>query len=117
MTDSSRRERGRTQEERARRYLEDQGLHLRERNFLTRGGELDLIMDHGDTLVFVEVRFRADARHGGALASIGRGKQRRIIRAALAYLQQRRVDRPCRFDVVALDDNGLEWIRDAFQAD
>ncbi len=117
MTDSSRRERGRTQEERARRYLEDQGLRLRERNFLTRGGELDLIMDHGDTLVFVEVRFRADARHGGALASIGRGKQRRIIRAALTYLQQRRVDRPCRFDVVALDDNSLEWIRDAFQAD
>lgn len=117
MTDSSRRERGRTAEARARAHLEDHGLNLRERNFVARGGELDLVMDHGETLVFVEVRYRTSNRQGGALASIGRTKQRRIIHAARTYLQRRRLDRPCRFDVVALDDEGLEWIPDAFQAD
>ncbi len=113
----NRRDSGHDAESRAQRLLERRGLRLVGRNFTTRGGELDLIMDAGGTLVFVEVRYRADSRHGSALESIGATKRWRIIRAARVYLQQRRLDCPCRFDVVALDGDEIEWIPGAFQAD
>ena len=61
-------------EERALHYLQQQGLLLVQRSFLCKGGELDLIMRDGQSLVFVEVRQRADARFGGAIAGIGRTK-------------------------------------------
>lgn len=104
----------------AARYLEARGLRVIGRNLRWRDGELDLVCEHGDTLVFVEVRMRRDTRFGGAAASVGATKQARLIRAAQHYLaeQGRRAQaRPARFDVVALsalDGTGIEWIRDAF---
>jgi len=98
-------------------YLAKQGLKLVRSNYLCRSGEIDLIMQHGDALVFVEVRYRKSIRFGGALASIGQKKQRRITLAALRYLQQHPWNGPCRFDVLALQGNeACEWIRDAFPA-
>ena len=80
-----------------------------------RGGEVDLILRESDgTLVFVEVRSRAGAGHGGALASVGGTKQRRIVRAAQHYLLRLPVLPPCRFDVVALDGGQISWIKAAF---
>ena len=64
------------------------GLRLVERNFRCKGGEIDLIMQDGSTLVFVEVRKRADQRHGGAAASVTPAKQARLILAAQLYLQR-----------------------------
>jgi putative endonuclease len=107
-------------EEQARRFLELQGLRTVERNFRTRRGELDLVMEQGPVLVFVEVRFRKDRRFGGPLESVSPAKCRRVALAAAEFLGQRREwrDRPCRFDVAAIcgDAPGqVEWIRDAFQ--
>ena len=82
-----------------------------------RGGEIDLILRERDgTLVFVEVRSRAGASHGGALASVGALKQRSLVFAAQHYLA--RFDRtpPCRFDVVGFEDGTLQWVRGAFDA-
>lgn len=82
-----------------------------------RGGEVDLILrDHDGTLVFVEVRVRAAGHHGGAAASVGRGKQRRCVYAARHYLQGLREWPPCRFDVVAIDGEALTWLPAAFDA-
>jgi putative endonuclease len=69
-----------------------------ERNFRCKGGEIDLVMQDGEALVFVEVRKRADQRHGGAAASITPAKQKRLIVAAQHYLQRYRMPPPCRFD-------------------
>ena len=88
------------------------------------GGEIDLIMRDADgTLVFVEVRQRASASHGGAGASIGAVKQRRIIFAARHYLMRFNTPPPCRFDVVLIqgrwgdaDKPAIEWLRSAFDA-
>lgn len=81
------------------------------------GGEVDLILREPDgTFVFVEVRARRDAGHGGAAASIGSAKQRRIVRAARHYLLRLASPPPCRFDVVAIDGERLEWLRGAFDA-
>ena len=94
-------------------WLQRQGLQLLVRNYKTPGrggGEIDAIMRAADgTLVFVEVRVRANSRHGGAAASIGSVKQRRIIHAAQRFLQQFPEMPPCRFDVMACDQPGPPW--------
>jgi putative endonuclease len=107
-------------EDAALHYLQQSGLRLLERNYRTPGrggGEIDLIMRAPDgTTVFVEVRQRKSASHGGAAASIGPLKQRRIIFAARHYLMRLREPPPCRFDVVLLEQGGIEWLQAAFDA-
>jgi len=104
-------------------YLQRQGLVLVQRNYRlaggphARGAEVDLILRERDgTLVFVEVRSRAGAQHGGAAASVGGSKQRRIVRAAQHYLLRLQALPPCRFDVVALDGGHIQWLKAAFDA-
>ena len=101
-------------------YLLDQGLRLVVRNYRTPGrggGEIDLIMRATDgTMVFVEVRKRAAGTHGGAAASVGFSKQRRIIFAARFYLMGLATLPPCRFDVVAVGPAGVQWLQAAFDA-
>jgi putative endonuclease len=110
-------------EARALAHLLAHGLSLVQRNYRVargpnaRGGEIDLILRERDgTLVFVEVRVRRSATHGGAAASIGAAKQRRLILAAQHFLQAERTLPPCRFDVVAIDGERIEWLRAAFDA-
>ena len=107
--------RGAAAEDRAAAYLAQQGLKLVTRNFRCRGGEIDLIMRDGASLVFVEVRSRARADFGGAAASITATKQARIILAARHYLAQHRIDAPCRFDAVLIQAGQLQWLRAAFE--
>ena len=102
-------------EELAARYLTDRGLRVVARNFRCRFGEVDLIMQDGDTLVFVEVRLRRSERFGGALASITHAKQRKLVATARFYLGGLRHVPSCRFDAVvldALDAERIEWLRD-----
>ncbi len=117
---ASTRVRGDAAEQRALAHLQAHGLRLVERNYRTPGrggGEIDLILRAPDgTLVFVEVRARADGAHGGAAASVGATKQRRIVLAARHYLLRFRQPPRCRFDVVAIDGGRLEWLPAAFEA-
>ncbi len=71
--------------------------------------------DADGTLVFVEVRQRASARFGGAAASVGAAKQRRIIFAARWFIARLPQPPACRFDVVAIEGPCLKWIRSAFE--
>jgi putative endonuclease len=108
-------------EDRACAHLERAGLRLLTRNFHTRYGELDLVMREGDTLVFVEVRYRRDRAFGGAGASVTRAKQDKLIRAAQGFLaaHPEHAQRPCRFDVVSFDGPRetarCDWQRNAFE--
>lgn len=117
--------RGDEAEERALQHLLAQGLTLVERNYRVargpsaRGAEVDLIMrapDADGTLVFVEVRQRSGRTHGGAAATVTRGKQRRCILGAQFYLSNLEVWPPCRFDVVAIDGEDVTWLPAAFDA-
>jgi len=114
--------RGRDAETVACRFLNRRGLRTVTRNFHCRGGELDLVMTDGDSLVFVEVRHRRRAHFGSGTESVDIRKQGRISTCARYYLQRHPdvADRPCRFDVVALHgdlaDPRIEWITDAFPA-
>ena len=113
---SPKQEQGRTWEEAAQAYLQHHGLVPVEANFRCKLGELDLIMRDGDTLVFVEVRQRAAGSQVSAAASISPAKIRRLVRAAQVYLQRFNRMPPCRFDVVAIDGDCLEWLRNAIEA-
>ncbi len=112
--------RGDAGEDEALAFLQGQGLRLLQRNYRTPGrggGEIDLIMQSADgTVVFVEVRQRSRSDHGGAAASVGPVKQRRIILAARHYLLRWRRLPPVRFDVVAIEAQGPQWLQGAFDA-
>jgi putative endonuclease len=87
------------------------------RNFVRRLGELDIVARQDELLVIAEVRTRASDRFGGAAASIGRAKQRRVIAAAAMFLQRHPELGRCRarFDVLIVRDGRVEWIRHAFE--
>lgn len=116
MTAATPRPAGSAAEDLALRLLQARGLVLVERNFRCRLGEIDLVMRDGQATVFVEVRFRADGRHGSAAETVSRAKQQRLAAAARFYLQRRPAAArgPCRFDVVAITGTELEWLRGAF---
>ena len=118
---TSRKKRGQDSEALAATWLKEQGLSLLARNYLCRHGEIDLIMQAADTLVFVEVRYRGNADFGGAAASVTPRKQRRLVAAARHYLASSpgTASQACRFDVLAMepDQTGAvryEWITNAF---
>lgn len=104
-------------------YLQRQGLTLVQRNYRVargpraRGGEIDLILrDRDGTLVFCEVRARRSQAQGGAGASVTATKQRSLVFAAQHYLQRLAQLPDCRFDVVAIDGEHVEWLPGAFTA-
>lgn len=122
MSTTSKQISGQLAEEFAQRHLQHHGLRLLCRNWTCRSGELDLVMLDGDTVVFVEVRYRRHAAWGGALESVDLRKQQKLIKAAQLFLQAhgRWAKHPCRFDVVAITAPGqakdLNWIRNAFES-
>lgn len=120
---ADRRESGAAGEDAALTQLSAAGLRLLARNARYPFGELDLVMLDGACVVFVEVRRRANARFGGAAASVDVAKRRKLARAAQAWLTSHRqfAQAACRFDVVAVapspDGLACEWIHSAFTMD
>lgn len=104
-------------EQLAAQYLQQQGLKLLHTNYRCRYGEIDLVMQDGDSHVFIEVRQRGSANFGGAAASIDGRKQAKLIKTAQHYLSTLKRVPPCRFDAIvmkAADTQQIEWIRNAF---
>lgn len=112
---------GNQAERQSEQLLLQAGMRLLARNYRCKMGELDLVMRHANTVVFVEVRYRRSNRWGDAVESIDWRKQRRVIAAAQHYLltHPHLADHPCRFDVVTAhgnpaDPGAYNWIREAF---
>lgn len=106
-------------EQLAAQYLQQQGLKLLQVNYSCRYGEIDLILQDGDTHVFVEVRLRSGSAFGGAAASIDARKQAKLVRTAQHFLSGFKNLPPCRFDAVLMqttDINKIEWLKNAFTA-
>lgn len=115
---------GRNAEAAACQFLEQQGLVLLEKNYRCRYGEIDLVMRHDKTLVFIEVRYRSDSRFGSGSETINYQKQQKLIATASHYLQKHKLsaNQICRFDVISLTANSdkqidttkINWISNAF---
>ncbi len=111
-------------EDRAAALIQDSGLRLLERNFSGKTGEIDIIAEDGERLIFVEVRARTNRYFDSAAGSVDWRKQQRIIKTAQLFLQRRPqwANAPCRFDVIAFEppQSGslpqIRWIRGAFTA-
>ena len=112
--------RGKDAEDRACHYLRTQGLQLLVRNYRSKRGEIDLIMQDTNSLVFVEVRYRGDARFGSAAESVDRRKQSRLVACARHFILTHpdTCQQPCRFDVISItgSSTAIEWIPNAFTA-
>ena len=112
---------GKRFEARAERLLHRAGLTILERNFACKLGEIDLVCRDGQSLVFVEVRYRSNPRYASAQASVTPAKQRRLLRTAQYYLQQKGLgeSQACRFDVLAFTTthseakDEIEWLKNA----
>ena len=96
--------------------LEAAGCRILGRNVRYREGEIDIVADDRGTLVFIEVRMRRSDRFGGAEGSVDASKRRRLVRAAQHYLLRLPSPPPCRFDVVVIEGEAIEWIEAAFDA-
>ncbi|MBT2970061.1 MAG: YraN family protein [gamma proteobacterium symbiont of Ctena orbiculata] len=109
---------GQQAEQQALDFLQRRGLKLLQRNFRCKTGEIDLVMREAETLVFVEVRYRQTNDYGRALETVTASKQRKLLATANRYLQMKRLDSACRFDIIALNGSGstpIEWIKNAIQ--
>jgi putative endonuclease len=121
---SWRRRKGLRFEDLARVYLERRGLTLLAQNFRGRRGEIDLVMQDGDSICFVEVKYRDSLAYGGAAAAIPAAKQRKIVNTALHYLSLRPdlASLAPRFDALLIQgqpdgSDDFEWIQNAFYAE
>lgn len=116
---------GQQAEQQALNFLQQQGLTLITRNYHCRRGEIDLIMNDQQTLVFIEVRYRKGSRFGSSAESVTATKQQKIISAAQHYLLHKVTSQQpaCRFDVMAIYPSGsdqsslqFDWIKSAFDS-
>lgn len=118
---SATQDRGRFWEQEVSAYLRQRGLSILENGYRCRVGELDIVCCEGETLVIVEVRARARAEHGGALASVDERKRRKIVGATRHYLMRHpeRYSGAVRFDVVGIDGIAdrpkITWVKNAFE--
>lgn len=109
---------GKKYEEMAVALLEEQGYLILERNYANRYGEIDIIAQEQETLVFVEVKYRSSGSYGDALEAVDWHKQKRICRSALYYCtkKHKNIEIPCRFDVIAIyGEQNVMHIKNAFE--
>jgi putative endonuclease len=111
---------GKKGEELAAAHLAEAGYRIIERNYRCLFGEIDIVAEEGEILVFVEVKSRRSAAYGDPQLAVGCEKQRKISRIAEHYLREKRLcHRPARFDVVAVKllpvGHRIELIRNAFE--
>ncbi|AXT39387.1 YraN family protein [Alteromonas sp. BL110] len=105
---------GNAAEDKACQYLEEQGLRLLHRNYHTRRGELDIVMQDGNTIVCVEVKYRKRNQYGSALEFVTVQKLQRIQAAFNFYLLDNGLNpasTPLRIDVIAIDGSNLQWLK------
>lgn len=109
---------GKKYEEMAHALLEEQGYLILEKNYNNQYGEIDIIAQEQETLVFVEVKYRSSGSYGDALEAVDRRKQKRICQSALYYCakKHRNLEIPCRFDVIAIyGGQKIVHIKNAFE--
>lgn len=110
------REMGKQYEDMAVSYLKEHGYQILDRNYRVRQGEIDIIARDTNYLVFVEVKYRKNAKAGDPAEAVSFRKQQSISNTTLYYLNQKRyaLDTPVRFDVISILDQNLTHIKDAF---
>ncbi|MBR3683740.1 MAG: YraN family protein [Lachnospiraceae bacterium] len=112
----NKRELGTKYEKTAMEYLQTKGVHILQSNYRNRYGEIDIIALDGDTLCFVEVKYRKTGKAGTSEESVGYAKQKQICKISDFYRMQNQIPfhTPIRFDVIAVNDDRIRWMKNAF---
>jgi len=112
----NKRELGSRYEDKAARFLSEQGYIILEKNFRSKLGEIDLIGKSDGYLCFIEVKYRSTSDYGLPSEAVDNRKRRRIVRTALSYMNYHKLppDTPCRFDIVVILNNKYTLIKNAF---
>lgn len=107
---------GTEKEEKAIEFLEKSGMHILEKNFRCRQGEIDIVGFHKGYLTFVEVKYRKNEKLGFPEEAVNIAKQKRICSAAKVYIYMHRyqTEPPVRFDVVTFCGENIKWYQNAF---
>ncbi|MBN1383583.1 MAG: YraN family protein [Elusimicrobia bacterium] len=105
---------GRSGESLAEKFLKKSGYKIIEKNFRTKFGEIDIISEYRNTIVFVEVRTRKNSDFGVPQLSVNIHKQRRLSLAALTFIKKNLLNSDYRFDIIAICSNKIEHIKNAF---
>lgn len=107
---------GKSGEDAAIRFLTEEGAVILERNFTLKDAEIDLIYTHDDYLVFGEVKYRTTQMYGSGYEAVSLAKRKRISKACRVYMYRHRypLTTPVRFDVISIDNNAINWIKNAF---
>ena len=109
---------GNKAEDRAVAFLRKQGYKILERNYNLPCGEIDIIAQKANTLVFVEVKYRSSQAFGGPVAAVTKAKQKRVINAALSYIKTKKpLYESLMFDIIAVSGETIEHIQNAFSSD
>lgn len=122
MTETLKKQLGNRAENQAAEFLSKQHhMVLITQNYSSHLGEIDLIMRDNKDIVFVEVRSRShlSLSYGNPIESINKTKQKKIIRTAIHFLQQKKWLNKInyRFDIIGILDDQLEWIKNAFASE
>ncbi len=113
----NKRQTGKNYEELAIKYLQDKGYFIIEKNFQVRQGEIDIIARDKNTIVFIEVKYRASSSNGHPLEAVTYGKQKKICKSALFYMNKNKIspdNTSIRFDVIGILGNEISHIENAF---
>ncbi|MCX8084299.1 MAG: YraN family protein [Calditerrivibrio sp.] len=105
---------GQEGEDTACTYLEDKGFKILHRNFRCRFGEIDIIAQKGNIIVFVEVKKRGSYRFGKGYEAVSQKKIEKIIKTAEYFMMAQKGEYLCRFDVISIDSDQIEHIENAF---
>jgi len=105
---------GQAGESLAMNFLREQGLSFIEANVKYKFGEIDLVMKEGKKWIFVEVKYRSTKHYGGAINALTLAQTKRLKRAAEHYIQLNKIDAICRFDLIAIDADQVQWLTNVF---
>ena len=111
----NRRNTGTAYEKIAADYLRKQGIKIREMNYRISQGEIDLIGEDKDTIIFIEVKYRKTASYGYPWEAVSINKQKKICKVARQYCYGKRIKKQVRYDIVSICGEEILWFQDAFE--
>lgn len=111
----NRRNTGTAYEKIAADYLRKQGIKIREMNYRISQGEIDLIGEDRDAIIFIEVKYRKTASYGYPWEAVSINKQKKICKVARQYCYSKRIKKQVRYDIVSICGEEIIWFKNAFE--
>lgn len=105
---------GKSGEKKAAEFLKKNGYSILQMNYRSKTGEIDIIAEKDNVVVFVEVKTRTTDKYGSGFEAVGHTKQGKIARTAEAYIIENKIEKLCRFDVISIDKEEITHIISAF---